>query len=85
MAYTRTHFGHEEALMVAAGYPGVDAHRALHATLLAQATDMAMRIEFGDESGLLELAGFLNRWLIEHIQGQDCRFGAFAARRAGDR
>jgi hemerythrin len=76
--YTTTHFTNEEALMEAARYPELEAHRQLHRRLLAKARDMEIRA-MGQESYLpLELSQFLGHWLIDHIQTEDRKFGEFA-------
>lgn len=81
--YTRTHFGSEEALMATYRYPELEAHRQMHAELLGQVHDMAMRVELEGESTALELSRFLGLWLIKHIQLADKRFGAFVAESEG--
>jgi hemerythrin len=40
---------------------------------------MALRTDIGDPSSLLDISSFLNRWLVTHIQGEDQKFGRFAA------
>ncbi|HTY03694.1 MAG TPA: bacteriohemerythrin [Rhodocyclaceae bacterium] len=79
--YTETHFASEEKLMEAAGYPELSAHRGLHRSLLAQARDMEMRVELGERHVPVELNRFITRWLIEHIEANDKKFGAFAQSR----
>ncbi|CAB1368154.1 bacteriohemerythrin [Denitratisoma oestradiolicum] len=81
LAYTVTHFASEEALMEAAGYPELEAHRQLHQQLLHQANDMAMRAELGDQYVPGDLSHFIYVWLVKHIQAQDKRFGEFMAAR----
>lgn len=81
--YTATHFKSEEGLMEAAGYPDLEEHRNQHRHLLAQARDMEMRAEIGDQYMPVELSHFIYRWLVEHIEASDRKFGDFvAARRA---
>lgn len=77
--YTATHFASEESLMEAAGYPELESHRRQHQQLLAQARDMEMRAEIGDQDVPVELSHFIYRWLIEHIEASDKRFGEFVA------
>lgn len=80
--YTATHFASEEALMEAAGYPALAAHKELHKRLLSQVRDMDMRVELGERYVPVELARFLYNWLVQHIQTEDRKFGEFAARKA---
>lgn len=77
--YTKTHFAHEEALMEAAAYPELAAHRDLHRRLISQAHDMEMRVEIGDSYVPVELSRFLYNWLVRHIEVSDKKFGAFSA------
>jgi hemerythrin len=79
--YTETHFASEEALMAAAGFPDLAAHQALHRALMAQARDMEMRVELGERQVPVELNRFITRWLIDHIEANDKKFGAFVAAR----
>ena len=79
LEYTATHFASEEALMAAAGYPELEPHRLLHKRLLAQARDMEMRVELDDSYVPVELSQFITRWLVEHIEATDRRFGEFVA------
>ena len=82
LEYTRTHFASEEALMEAAAYPALPAHRELHRELLLQVGEMELRVEVGEPSASLDLSRFLAKWLINHIQVADQRFGAFVAERS---
>lgn len=77
--YTTTHFTSEERLMELAGYPELDTHRRQHGHLLTLARDMEMRAEFGDRSLPVELSHFITRWLVDHIEASDKRFGEFIA------
>jgi hemerythrin len=79
--YTATHFASEESLMESTGYPDLAEHRQQHQHLLAQAHDMEMRTEFGDQSMPVELNHFIHRWLVDHIEGSDKKFGEFVAAR----
>jgi hemerythrin len=75
--YTATHFASEEGLMAQAGYPDLAAHREQHEHLLTRARDMEMRIELDDKYVAVELSQFLYRWLIDHIEASDRKFGEF--------
>jgi len=75
--YTATHFASEESLMAAAAYPELPAHRDQHQHLLARARDMEMRVEIEDPGVAVDLTHFLYRWLVEHIEASDRKFGAY--------
>lgn len=75
--YTATHFANEEGLMAEAGYPELAMHQDQHRHLLARARDMEMRVEIEDSAVAVDLTHFLYRWLIEHIESSDRRFGDY--------
>jgi len=75
--YTATHFASEETLMAAAAYPELASHQALHRNLLAQARDMELRVELGERQAPMELNRFICRWLVDHIEAHDKKFGEF--------
>lgn len=79
--YTATHFADEEALMVAAGYPGLEEHRREHADLLSKVHDMEMRAAFGERNLPAEMSRFLLTWLVGHIKTSDRKFGEHLAAR----
>ncbi len=76
--YTATHFANEEGLMAAVGYPDLEAHRNQHEHLLARVRDMEMRVEIDDPTVAFDLTHFLSRWLVDHIQTSDRKFGQFS-------
>lgn len=69
--YTDEHFRDEEALMRAANYPGLDAHRERHAALLDDVQRRVQRYIAGEDADLDELLTFLDGWLRHHIAGAD--------------
>lgn len=79
--YTATHFASEEGLMAAAGYPELEAHRDQHEHLMARARDMEMRVEIDDPAVAVDLTHFLYRWLVDHIENSDRKFGEFVLAR----
>lgn len=73
--YTRDHFAAEEAMMAAAGYSGLPAHRREHQALTKQVTEFAARFDRGECSVNIELLRFLRNWLANHIQQSDKLYG----------
>lgn len=74
--YVENHFRREEGVMERCGYPDLEAHRASHAALTEQVTDLYQRFKRGDEkvgdTGIcLEILGFLKNWLHFHILDED--------------
>jgi len=75
--YSQRHFTNEEALMVAAGYPASDEHRAHHEALFEQI--FALSAKFSDRAynPAHDATAFLKGWLADHIVHEDLTLGAF--------
>lgn len=71
VAYTRTHFQQEEALMLKTGYPGLAAHQQQHAQLLADVEKYRKELDGGRAPNTVAVLGFLQKWLVGHIQQAD--------------
>lgn len=70
--YTEHHFRREEAVLAAANYPHLDAHRQSHHALEEKVRAIRDRWNAGERSALDdEVMSFLKRWLTEHILGAD--------------
>ena len=72
--YTRTHFGEEERLMRATGFPGYAAHKALHDQFIR---DIGTRLggeHAGAAKATLDTMSTLRDWLVNHIQKTDRAF-----------
>lgn len=70
--YTKEHFQREERFLQESGYPELEAHRHEHQTLIQQVLEVQEKYQSGNTAPLsLELIGFLNKWLVDHVQGRD--------------
>lgn len=74
--YTRFHFKDEEALMQRHGFPGIEAHRKIHAGFVAEVERLASTVGGGSQVDAASLLPVLKEWLVEHIQGTDKVYGA---------
>lgn len=79
--YVVEHFSAEERFMHEIGYPGLEAHRAVH---LAFREDFAAMIADYERKGAtplvaLTLHNWLSDWLRRHVGGVDVEIGRFAA------
>jgi hemerythrin len=78
--YARTHFASEEQFMEKINYPGLGAHRRVHAGMV----ERLRRIEDEVDNGLrplnTQLMSLLKNWLKEHILKEDKRIGQYAAK-----
>jgi hemerythrin len=75
--YTGSHFATEEKYFDAFGYPEADAHKATHQEFVAKV--MVFQTGFTEGRLLLSLdvMNFLREWLVDHIMGDDHRYGPF--------
>jgi hemerythrin-like metal-binding protein len=73
--YTCEHFTAEEAMMEAARYPSLAAHRVKHSDLTKQVEEYVTRYESGDTTLSIQLSGFLSDWLTKHILSTDQEYG----------
>jgi hemerythrin len=74
--YSRVHFVHEERLMQAAGYPGIETHRAEHAALSVRVLQLQRDVSEGRVTLPMEVLQFLKEWLLMHTAGSDAKYGA---------
>lgn len=80
-SYTRRHFDDEEAAMVAAGYPKLEAHLALHEALVARLDTVAVADAPAD---VLQwsVRALIFDWLMDHISVADRAFAEYVRARA---
>jgi len=77
MAYTASHFAHEEDAMALVSYPELEAHKVEHARLKERAESFRARIDDNDSDAAIELYHFLREWLVNHIQECDQKYGSY--------
>jgi hemerythrin len=75
--YTQSHFTAEEALLQKYNYPDLMVQKRQHADLIKQISELQKQFQSGDFSSSLKTSEFLKKWLIEHIQGTDQKYGVF--------
>jgi hemerythrin len=75
--YTVKHFTEEEKLMEKNGYPQLSQHRVEHKALVDKVVAFKKEFEAGTANITLELMTFLQKWLVDHIQTVDRRYGEF--------
>ena len=73
--YTRNHFAAEEAMMTAANYAGLAAHKLRHRNLTRQVEGYVLRYHRGEITLNLHLMHFLRDWLTNHILVSDKKYG----------
>ena len=82
--YALVHFEREEQLMSDAGYPRLEAHRALHRGFVARLQALAGEHDAQGPSALLRLRArnWIVVWLVDHVGGEDVALGRHLASRA---
>jgi hemerythrin len=80
IVYAETHFAHEEAIMLDAGFPRLDEHQKVHESMVVSIFNL--RQSFEEHNGHLEMdtVKFIKAWLIEHIVRNDYLFRDYLAR-----
>lgn len=81
--YTVDHFTHEEKLMAAYGFPGLEEHRQHHGELIEAVAQLKKSAD--DDTGSLaaSLLKLLRNWVLDHIVEVDKKYGAYLESRAG--
>ncbi len=75
LVYTKQHFEREEAFFEETEYPDRLAHKQEHDGLIAQITNAHQTYKSGAGAAKsLEMIGFLNKWMIEHIRKSDKKY-----------
>ncbi len=76
VAYTASHFKHEEALFAKTGYSAAAEHKIEHADLIKQVLDVQKKYQEGPTATLsTEVLKFLRKWLLTHIHDSDKKYG----------
>ncbi|MEI6206121.1 MAG: bacteriohemerythrin [Desulfuromonadales bacterium] len=75
--YTTTHFTEEEQLMASHSYPDMLEHKAKHEDLVKQVLDLQNTFKSGHAILTLDMIMFLKDWLVQHIQGDDRKYGVY--------
>lgn len=83
ISYALYHFDTEEELMVEEGYGDEDRdrHFAEHRSFSARVSEVQQQLAQGRVISRDDLLGFLNAWLVNHIQKTDQQLGHFLGKR----
>jgi len=76
IAYTKVHFGREEAEMERIQYVASLAHKSEHAKLTRQIAELKAILDSGGRINVPAVADFLSEWLREHIVTADLKLAA---------
>ena len=76
--YAETHFGREEQVMRACGFPGLQGHHGEHEDFVTMIGEVTERLEADPEGAAAgvrdELVDYLKTWLNQHIMIQDMAY-----------
>lgn len=75
--YGALHFSHEEKLLEAHAYPGIEQHRRQHRLFVDQVSGFRAQLTTGGAGLGHGMAQFLGSWLINHIMVADKAYSAF--------
>jgi hemerythrin len=75
--YTKTHFADEIRLLQANGYPDLARHQAEHDKFVKQVVEFQQKFQNGSAMLTMTILSFLKDWLVNHIQGEDRKYGPF--------
>lgn len=76
VAYTKYHFEREEKMLEEAGFKDLEAHKALHAKMIAEVDGFVTEYDKRGHEALEEVAQYLKDWLVGHINGTDQEYGS---------
>jgi hemerythrin-like metal-binding protein len=76
VAYTKEHFGREEAEMARIRYVASLAHASEHARLVKQIVELQAVLDAGGKINNVAVAEFLDQWLRHHILTMDMKLAA---------
>lgn len=76
--YTEYHFGREEKLMEASGFPDTDDHIKSHDAIREKVQEIRVKYAKGNKSDASqEVLDFMKSWLTDHILGTDKKYKPF--------
>jgi len=77
VAYTKTHFAHEEGLLEQNSYPEFEAHKAEHKKMIQKVESVITEYKQDPDRSMTNALDFLKDWLINHINGTDKKYSDF--------
>jgi len=82
--YISTHFTLEESLMRQTHFPEFEIHKHQHDYMIGQVQALQQKLDKENRPIAFELLYFLKKWLIQHINESDKRFGAHFVKASRD-
>jgi hemerythrin len=75
--YTHYHFVAEENLLEKNNYPGLLVQQSKHKAFIAKLQEFNTNMQSKDLGIGIKLNQFLKDWLVDHISGEDKKYGKF--------
>jgi hemerythrin len=75
--YTVFHFGDEEKLLKDNNYPGILSQETKHKGFVAKVKEFQDDVTSGKLAISMKVNQFLKDWLLEHIVGEDKKYGPY--------
>ncbi|WP_243373013.1 bacteriohemerythrin [Geotalea sp. SG265] len=75
--YATYHFSAEELWMVKLCYPKREEHKKQHEEFSSRVVAFQRELILNGGTSTVEVLGFLQRWLVEHIKGSDGEYSRF--------
>lgn len=82
--YVKEHFSTEEKLLIAARFPGYEAHKKAHDAFVREVLKSVKEYEDGKRLALVHLAHFLKDWILTHIAVMDIQYAEYFKYRTGN-
>ena len=77
MDYTQRHFKDEERILAANQYPLFGRQKSEHDAFILKVQEFKSDFQQGKLALSIQVITFLKNWLINHIQGEDKKYGVF--------
>jgi hemerythrin len=77
MEYTQRHFRDEERILAANQYPLYAYQKSQHDAFILKVQEFKHELQQGKLTLSIQVSKFLKDWLINHIQGEDKKYGIF--------
>jgi len=78
--YTQFHFRHEEEIMAAANYPGLENHKKEHRQFIEKVLEFSAKFKEGKLLISLEVTSFIKDWIVNHILNEDQKYSSHIAK-----
>ncbi len=75
--YTVQHFSYEEDLLEQYHYPEIAQHKQIHKALIRKVGSIIENLESDSDISIDDVIDFLEKWLVNHIQGTDMKYSTF--------